>query len=79
MIAKEIALNQSAPSGECGLKAPELALSIGALAALAQGQKPGEPGGAPRGAGGLGQEGPVVSEPAVLRAADMCERMRPLP
>jgi hypothetical protein len=45
------------PHGSRGdwLEAAQLALSIGALAALAQGEEPGEPGGATRSARELGR------------------------
>src|SRR5262249_51235965 len=47
------------------VKAAEFALPVGPLAALAQGEESGEPGGAARGARGLGPE--ALSESAVLR------------
>jgi hypothetical protein len=43
------------------LEAPELPLPVGPLAALAQGEEPGERGGAARGVRGLGQEALAVS------------------
>jgi len=57
-------------------RAAELDLPIRSFATLAQGKEPGEPGGTPRGAGGLGQEA-LVSE-SIITARDW-RRRPPLP